>query len=96
MTDEKRSKLEDLFATWSAHWPVPDLSPPPELEESRAAYEWLGRSYLGHIVRVMLEAPSNDPLTVSLQAKMLKAAMSEAVASSDEIGMRVLDAFAEP
>jgi hypothetical protein len=43
MTDEKRSTLEDLYATWAGHWPVADLSPPLELEESRAAYERLGR-----------------------------------------------------
>ena len=96
MTDEKRSTLEDLYATLAAHWPTPDLTPPPELEESRAAYDRLGRSYLNHIVNIVIQAPANDALTVRLQAKMLKAAMDEAVVSCDEIGLGVLDAFAGP
>lgn len=73
----------------------PDVSPPPELERHRAAHERLGRSYLNLVVRTMLEAPGSDALTVSLQTKLLKASMQEAGDSSDEIGLRLLDSFAD-
>jgi len=44
----------------------------------------------------MLDAPDLEAITVKLQAKMLKAAMTEAASASDETVLRVLDAFAEP